>query len=191
MGRMRGVVERPGGLRYDEEVLDPAEEQRLVGQFERLDFHEVSMRGQVARRTVRHFGFEYGYESWQLVPGDPLPAYLVPLRDRCAALAGLDPSALAQTLVTRYPAGSSIGWHRDAPVFGPVVAGVSLLSSCLLRFQRGTGKAREVFEQPLAPRSGYVLAGAARSSWQHSIPPVADLRYSVTFRTLRAPRSTG
>lgn len=188
MGRMRGVVERPEGLRYHEEVLDPAEEQRLVGQFERMDFHEVSMRGQVARRTVRHFGFEYGYESWQLVPGDPLPAELVPLRDRCAALAGLDPSALAQTLVTRYPAGSSIGWHRDAPVFGPVVVGVSLLSSCLLRFQRATGKDRQVFEQPLAARSGYVLAGAARSSWQHSIPPVADLRYSVTFRTLRADR---
>jgi len=31
-----------------------------------------------------------------------------------------------------------------------------------------------------------VLTGAAREVWEHSIPPVEALRYSVTFRTLRA-----
>jgi alkylated DNA repair dioxygenase AlkB len=36
----------------------------------------------------------------------------------------------------------------------------------------------------LTPRSRYVLAGAARSFWQHSIPPTKDVRYSMTFRTL-------
>lgn len=42
-----------------------------------------------------------------------------------------------------------------------------------------------MYELELARRSGYVLTGAARSSWQHSIPPVPQLRYSLTFRTLR------
>jgi alkylated DNA repair protein (DNA oxidative demethylase) len=42
-----------------------------------------------------------------------------------------------------------------------------------------------VYEVELAPRSAYVLAGAARSNWQHSIPPVPDLRFSITFRQLR------
>jgi DNA oxidative demethylase len=45
-----------------------------------------------------------------------------------------------------------------------------------------------VWEVELEPRSGYVLGGAARSSWQHSIPATKDLRYSITFRTLRASR---
>jgi hypothetical protein len=38
----------------------------------------------------------------------------------------------------------------------------------------------------ILPRSGYVLSGAARYAWQHSIPPTKALRYSITFRTLRA-----
>ena len=87
-------------------------------------------------------------------------------------------------LVQRYPPGSTIGWHRDAPAFGTVV-GVSLGGSSRLRFQRGKGDARRVWEVELEPRSGYVLGGAARSSWEHSIPPTKELRYSITFRTLR------
>ena len=37
----------------------------------------------------------------------------------------------------------------------------------------------------LEPRSAYVMRGPARWKFQHSIPPVKDFRYSVTFRTLR------
>jgi len=40
----------------------------------------------------------------------------------------------------------------------------------------------------LEPRSAYVMGGAARAAWQHSIPAVDALRYSITFRTLRAGR---
>jgi len=32
-----------------------------------------------------------------------------------------------------------------------------------------------------------VMRGEARDGWEHSIPPVDGLRYSVTFRTLRGP----
>jgi alkylated DNA repair dioxygenase AlkB len=38
----------------------------------------------------------------------------------------------------------------------------------------------------LAPRSIYRLEGESRWDWQHSIPPTPALRYSITFRTLRA-----
>nr|WP_091336518.1 alpha-ketoglutarate-dependent dioxygenase AlkB [Micromonospora rhizosphaerae] len=117
-----------------------------------------------------------------------MPVALHWVRERCATLAGLAPETLAQALVTRYPPDSVIGWHRDAPIFGPTVVGLSLGSACLLRFQRGTGENRRVYELELAPRSGYVLTEAARSSWQHSIPPVPALRYSVTFRTLSGSR---
>ena len=32
------------------------------------------------------------------------------------------------------------------------------------------------------PRSAYLLRGPVRRNWEHSIPPVEHLRYSVTFR---------
>jgi alkylated DNA repair dioxygenase AlkB len=184
---MRGVPEHPEGLAYQPDLFGGAEERSVLALLDEIAFHEVRMHGQVARRTVKHYDLDYGYESWQLVPTDPLPEPLCWLRDRCAAFAGVEPEALAQTLVTRYPPGATIGWHRDAPMFGPIVIGVSLLAPSVMRFQRRVGDERHVYEQELAPRSGYVLAGPARSAWQHSIPAVADLRYSITFRTLRNP----
>jgi alkylated DNA repair protein (DNA oxidative demethylase) len=184
---MRGVPERPEGLVYRAELLSQDEERAVLTLVESLDMQTVEMHGQTARRTVRHFDLAYGYESWRLAPAPPLPRTLEPLRERCAEFAGVQPDALAQTLVTRYPPGATIGWHRDAPVFGPVVIGVSLLSACLMRFQRRVGGERRVYEVELAPRSAYVLSGSARSAWQHSIPPVPALRYSITFRTLRRP----
>jgi alkylated DNA repair dioxygenase AlkB len=89
-----------------------------------------------------------------------------------------------EILVQRYPEGSTIGWHRDAPAFGTVI-GVSIGGSSRLRFQRGKRENRRVWEVQLEPRSGYVLSGEARRSWEHSIPPTKELRYSITFRTLR------
>ena len=187
-GRMRGVEERPSGLRYEAGFLSEPEEQQLLELMGRVEFREVRMHGQVACRTVRHYGFTYDYETWDVVPGDAMPAELDDVRRRCAQLAGLAAEELAQVLVSRYPPGATIGWHRDASAFGPAVFGVSLGAPCVMRFQRGAGKARRVYEQPLAPRSAYVLAGSARAAWQHSIPAVPDLRYSITFRTLRQRR---
>ena len=169
---------------YEPDFLTEEEERDLLAFMDEVDFREVVMRGQTARRTVRHYGYDYGYESWQLEPSDPLPDELVSLRDRCAELAELEPDALAQILVSRYPPGAGIGWHRDAPMFGRVV-GVSLASACRMRFQRGSGEERRVWELDLEARSAYVLRGAARWTWQHSIPPAKAERYSLTFRTLR------
>lgn len=151
---------------------------------EALAFREVRMHGVAARRTVVHYGWDYGYESWRITPGAPLPPFLEPLRERAGALAGLAPAELEQVLVARYPPGAGIGWHRDAPMFGPVVVGVSLGAPCVMRFRRGP-RDRRLRRVTLAPRSAYVLGGPARATWQHGIPPVGALRYSVTFRTVR------
>ena len=149
-----------------------------------IEFGAVEMRGQVARRRTAHFGWVYGYESWRITPGPPLPTFLLPLRERVGGLAGVDAAALAEVLVTDYPAGAAIGWHRDAPQFG-VVIGVSLLSACRMRFQCGRGPERHTRAVGLEPRSAYVLSGEARQHWQHSIPAMRAPRYSITFRTLR------
>jgi DNA oxidative demethylase len=175
----------PDGLAYVEDFVTPDEERLLLEVLERLDFRTLTMRGQTARRTVRHFGLDYDYESGGVVPADPLPAEMGWLRERCAALIERAPEDLVQILISRYPAGAGIGWHRDAPMFGSRIAGVSLAGASRMRFQRTVRGEREVAAVELAPRSAYVLAGAARWSWQHSIPATKSLRYSVTFRTLR------
>ena len=186
--RVPTITEEPAGLVYLPAFVTEDEERSLVAALEGLEFSEVRMRGQVARRTVAHFGLGYDYEGWGLVPADPLPSSLAWLADQAGAAADVDPAAFAEVLVTRYPPGAGIGWHRDAPVFGPKVVGVSLVSECRMRFQRRTAERRLVHELRLAPRSAYVLAGASRWSWQHSIPAMAALRYSVTFRTLARAR---
>jgi alkylated DNA repair dioxygenase AlkB len=179
----------PAGFRYVPDLLAPEEERDLLAALAPLPFHEVRLHGVAARRTVGHYGWEYAYESRQVAPGPALPPFLEPVRARAAAVAGLEAAALEQVLVARYPAGAGIGWHRDAPMFGPVVVAVSLGAPATLRFRRRPGT--PILEVPIAPRSAYVLAGAARAAWQHSVPPVGALRYSVSFRTLRnapAPR---
>jgi len=176
----------PSGLRYHPDFIAIEEESELLDQIGRLELCAVRMHGVTARRRVKHFGWLYGYESWKIQPGPPLPDFLAPVRRRAAALIGLnDPARLEEVLITEYQPGAGIGWHRDAPMFGDAVVGISLGGACRLRFRRGKVRQRESADLILGPRSAYVLAGAARTEWQHSIPAVASLRYSITFRTLR------
>ena len=185
----RAQIEEPEGLRYRPELLTLVEEADLLETLEALRYEPIVIHGQAAKRTARHYGLGYDYEARTPLPGQPVPEWLEPVRSRAAEFAGFPPQELVEILVQRYPTGSTIGWHRDAPAFGTVV-GVSLAGTARLRFQRGKGGERRVWEVLLEPRSGYVLAGAARTSWQHSIPPTKELRYSITFRTLRKTEST-
>ncbi len=174
----------PPGFRYQPEFVSEAEETDLVAGLRALEFSRIRMRGMIARRRTAHFGWTYGYETWRIAPGPPIPDFLTPLRARATALIGVVADALAEVLVTEYTAGAGIGWHRDAPMFG-VVVGVSLLGACRFRFRSGPAGAGGAPEIALEPRSVYVLDGEARTAWQHGIPPAKSLRYSITFRTLR------
>ena len=100
-----------------------------------------------------------------------------------AAFARALPEQLVEAVVTEYPSGAPIGWHRDVPQF-EIVIGISLASSCRMRFKpyKETGR---IVSITLEPGSIYVMSEAARWKFQHSIPPVKELRYSITFRTLR------
>jgi alkylated DNA repair protein (DNA oxidative demethylase) len=178
----------PDGFHYQPDFITPQEEAALLEQIGAMDFSNVVMRGVTARRRVRQFGWRYSFESFKLTSGPELPGFLIPLRDRAAALAGVPPPDLSEALVTEYPQGATIGWHRDAPLFGLVI-GVSLLSACTFKLRRGAGESRKPLSIELAPRSAYVLDGEARRDWQHSIPAAKSLRYSITFRTLRQRRS--
>lgn len=173
------------GLSYLVDWITNEEEQDLLTHIENLPFSEVRMHGVTAKRQVVHFGWNYGYDSWQIVPTDSIPPWLCPIKERAAGLIAVPAEAIEEVLVTRYAPGAGIGWHRDAPLFGPLVVGLSLAGTCRMRFQRQIGTRRSVAEIKLAPRSTYILQGPARFQWQHSIPPIRELRYSITFRTIR------
>ena len=173
----------PPGFVYRPEVIDPDEEAALAEALAGLDLRAFEMRGYVARRRVASFGRRYEGSGQGLEDGPPIPDFLRPLRNKAAAFAGLAPQELVHALVNEYPPGAPIGWHRDRPAFGRVV-GFSLLSPCVIRFRRPREIGWERRSLTLQPRSAYGLAGEARSVWEHSIPPVEGLRYSITFRTL-------
>ncbi|OQW34072.1 MAG: 2OG-Fe(II) oxygenase [Nitrospira sp. SG-bin1] len=173
------------GLQYLPDWITTDQEQDLLNHIRTLSFSEVRMHGVTAKRQVVHFGWNYGYDSWQLSPADPIPSWLVSIRERAASLISVPAETVEEVLISRYAQGAGIGWRRDAPMFGPSVVGISLAGVCRMRFQRMIGATRRTTEILLAPRSIYVLAGAARFQWQHSIPPTKELRYSITFRTVR------
>jgi alkylated DNA repair dioxygenase AlkB len=172
-----GFLHRPG-------LLPPDEEEELRARLASLAYGELRMRGVVAKRRIASFGYAYAYAAREVLPGPPLPAFLVDLRARAAPLAGVAPEALAMAIVARYPPGAGIGWHRDAPAFGTVV-GVSLGGPARLQLREG-GPGGERREALLLAGDAYVLARAARWAWQHHVPPVRAERFAVTFRTLRA-----
>jgi DNA oxidative demethylase len=174
----------PEGLIYAPGFLAEAEERDLLTVLATFDLHPYVLHDTPSRRLVRSFGLALVTGAYDAGPAAPIPAELSWIRDRCAALMGREPEELADLLVTRYPPGAGIGWHRDAPQFRDV-SGVSLLTACRMRFRRGRTRAWETAELTLEPRSAYVLSGPARNQWQHQIPPVTEERWSMTFRTLR------
>ena len=188
--------ELPEGFIYLPEFISVTDETRLVARIEQLDLREFHMRGVPAKRRVAHFGWGYEFDSFKLGPAPAIPDFLFGLRHRLPELApDVPPADFVEVLVTEYPAGAGIGWHRDAPPFDLVV-GVSLLAPCTMQFRRWSapnsrGESRpKPLRQTLAPRSAYLLSGPARTAWEHHIPPIEHLRYSITFRTLRKTQDT-
>jgi len=174
----------PEGFRYEPAFLAPDEERDIVRHVEALPFQAFDFHGFLGKRRVVSFGWKYDFNERQLHKADDVPAFLLPLRKRAAAWAGLDPAAFQHALVTEYSPGSGIGWHRDKAVFEEVV-GVSLLAPCDFRFRRRRGDRWERATIVAEPRSAYLLAGPSRTEWEHSIPAVDRLRYSITFRNFR------
>jgi alkylated DNA repair protein (DNA oxidative demethylase) len=186
MKRQRGIERKPEGLQYKPDILDESEEKEIIRNLEALSFTHFKMHGIVAKREVVHFGYDYLYDQRKITPTVPLPGFLKPYLERAAGYADISPDILQEILVTRYGLGSGIGWHKDAPAFGSPVIGISLKSSCMMKFRRKIGESYEVYSLELCPRSLYIMNGESRSQWQHHIAETKDLRYSITFRTLKA-----
>jgi alkylated DNA repair dioxygenase AlkB len=177
----------PEGFRYQPELVTEAEERAVVPQIEKLPFKEFEFQGFVGKRRTVSFGWHYDFGDATLRAAEEIPTFLVSLRDAAGVFAGVTAEKLQHALVTEYSPGAAIGWHRDKAVFNDVI-GISLLSSCRFRFRRKVGTGWERASLLVEPRSAYLLRGPSRTEWEHSIPAVQTLRYSITFRSLRKPR---
>lgn len=176
------------GFRYQDRLFSEAEEKSFVRGFESLPFKPFEFHGYLGKRRVVSFGRRYDYGGRQLRKAESIPEFLWPLRQIAARFGDIEAEELAHMLVTEYAPGAGIGWHRDKAQFGKVV-GLSFCSPCRLRFRRRQGERWDRRAVDVAPRSGYLLDGEARRVWEHSITPMATMRYSVTFRTLAADDS--
>jgi alkylated DNA repair dioxygenase AlkB len=128
----------PAGFAYGEEEISSDDEEALLKRFETLPFKPFEFHGYLGNRHVVSFGWRYDYAGRSLRDSDAIPPFLLPLRDRAAAFAGVAPESLQQILINKYPPGAGIGWHRDKPMFEDIIA-ISLSSPCVLRFRRKQG----------------------------------------------------
>jgi len=174
----------PDGFRYQPELLTPAEEEKLLGDIKDLPFKEFEFHGFLGKRRTVAYGWKYSFSDQRLHKSDDIPAFLLSVREKAADFAEVTATDLQMVLVTEYSAGAGIGWHKDKAVFGDVV-GISLLAPCTFRLRRKKGTAWDRVSLTAEPRSVYLLRGESRTEWEHSIPPVDQLRYSITFRNLK------
>ena len=180
----------PEGFHYWPELVSRPEEASLLEAVSRLEFKPFEFKGFFGNRRVIYFGWRYDFNDSSLKRAADIPAFLLPVRERAAEAANVPPMAIEQAMVTEYSPGAAIGWHRDRPIFGEII-GVSLASQCTFRFRKKIGDKWDRTSIILDPRSAYLLKGSARADWEHSIPAVAMLRYSITFRTMKSNAGQG
>lgn len=177
----------PEGFSYESNFISETEERELLSVISSTELHTFLFQGFEAKRKVASFGYDWSFEKRILSKGKEIPNAYQNLIKKVADHLKIMYENIAELLVTEYPPGSVINWHRDAPPFD-LIAGISLLSDCVFRL-RPHDKAKQVrgstIQFTVAPRSMYVMHGPARSEWQHSIAPVKNTRYSITLRTLR------
>jgi alkylated DNA repair dioxygenase AlkB len=177
----------PEGFQYIPDFISEAEETELIQEVSKTALHTFVFQGYKAKRKVASFGQDWSFEHQKLSKGKDIPHVFQPLIEKVARHLALPKEAFAELLLTEYPVGSVINWHRDAPPF-ELIAGISLLSDCTFRL-RPHNKTKQgrasIISLPVQRRSLYVLQGPARSEWQHSIAAVKQVRYSITLRTLK------
>ncbi len=181
----------PDGFIYRQNFISEAEEQELMREIQKVSLEPFKYYQFTGKRRTASFGWQYEFGASEITPAPEMPPFLLPLRTRAGIVFNIDLNSLIQTSIIEYSTGSPIGWHRDIPQFG-VVIGISLGAPCRMRF-REYSRVRskklnrdEVLSIELQPRSIYLMSGASRESWQHSIPPVKELRYAIMMRTFRA-----
>jgi alkylated DNA repair dioxygenase AlkB len=181
--RASDPAEWPEGFSYKADFLNATEETELLRKIQALEFKAFEFQGYTAKRRIVEYGYEYDFSTRRAAQIACPPEFLDAIRRRAADFSNIPEDDWVEVLITEYSPGTPIGWHRDVPQFEEIM-GISLASGCRMRLKpyKAEGKLISVM---LEPRSIYMMRGVARWSFQHSIPPLQYLRYSITLRTLR------
>lgn len=181
---MRDLFNAPliPGLATQPDIVDAAEARELVDRIDREELVPFRFQQWTGKRLTKSFGWNYDFETGQSRQAAPIPDWLIDLRSRMAAFAGVEPERLIQALLIRYDVGAGIGWHRDRPVYDQIM-GLSLGAPAVLRLRRKEGDRWRRVSLPLEPHAAYHVSGEARHGWEHSIAEMAKTRHSITFRT--------
>lgn len=174
------------GLSLVPAAVSEGEEAELIARIDAAPLEPFEFGQWRGKRMTAHYGRAYDFSRNRLEEAPPLQGWLTALRDKLAPLAGLAPDTLQAALLIRYDPGAGIGWHRDRPQYGEVL-GLSLGADCTMRLRQRTEAGFERRKLLLPARSLYRLSGEVRWEWEHSIAPMEETRWSVTFRSLRQP----
>lgn len=183
----------PPGFTYQRDFLTLVEESELLREIAGLELTPATYHEYTAQRKTVCFGLGISFGGTLAAPDHRLgsrpaaPGFLRYLVEKVARELRRDPRDFPHVLVTEYPPGAPIGWHRDAPPFAAIY-GISLGSDCTFRLRPHHEHLRTRESQvkfTAERRSLYAMTGLSRSAWQHSIPPVKETRYSITLRTMR------
>ncbi|UPR03948.1 putative alpha-ketoglutarate-dependent dioxygenase [Chloropicon primus] len=150
----------------------------------------------LARRRVKHFGFEFDYSIRGVHPNKEIVAFppcIEPITDRIAGVKEITNERFDQLTVNEYPMGVGLSPHVDThSAFAGDILSLSLGSSAVMEFRKGEDH-RRLF---VPRRSLLAMTGESRLAWQHYIPHrktdkvgakvvKRTMRTSITFRTVR------
>jgi alkylated DNA repair dioxygenase AlkB len=177
----------PEGFAYCPDFISNTEEQELSEIVSNTELHSFNFHGYEAKRKVASYGYDWSFEKRSVSKGKEIPIIFDALIEKVANHISISKTSIAELLITEYPVGSVINWHRDAPPFD-IIAGISFLSDCIFKlrpYDKTKQKRNTTISFPVKRRSLYIIQGIARSEWEHSIAAVKEKRYSITLRTLR------
>ena len=178
----------PEGFSYLSDFISKAEEDFLLEEISKHPLNTFMFQGYEAKRKVASFGYDWSFEKRQLSKGKDIPTTFEKLIQKVADHISVSPDAISELLITEYPPGSVINWHRDAPPFD-LIAGISLATDCVFKLRPYDKKKQgrsSIISLTARRRSLYIMQGPSRTDWEHSISPVKTTRYSITLRTLKA-----
>lgn len=171
------------GLQTFPDILTREEIERLEHRVQGMTLKPYEHGEWIANRLVAH----YSCPTHQAYSDDTIhdiPRWMIGVRNRIVAAAGLAPRSFIQFSVSVYPPGAGIGWHRDMPPFRRII-GVSIGAPSTMRFRQKTPEgAWRRYNLPLTPGCVYAITQDARSRWEHSIAPVKAWRASFTTRDI-------
>jgi hypothetical protein len=169
---MRGVIERPSGLSYGDDLITLAEEAALLARFAQLEVTPLVMHGVPSRRLTRQFGIGYDFDRRGTVEVEPLPDYLLGLRAGAAETA-TDPESAIESQRHRALRSRSTPRNYGGPVKriwpflvpGVLLSGVGLVWTLqgldVLRGSAMSGSALWATIGPIVLVMGLVFIGIA------------------------------